>query len=117
MPFFALPVLLLLADTPEATIAAFVKAFNDNDAAALAREIEGGVVSPSPLNPSRVVVKANVLKTTVAGEDAYLEVEVEATGLGLPEAGKGQETIHLRLRDGNWRVVPSSVMTTISSLR
>lgn len=95
---------LTLADTPEATVQAFVKAYNAHDLAAMGRELDGSLLDAQLPIDAGGTIHATVTKTTLSGEDAYLEVDVEADGASGPL--KGHDSLHLRKVENGWRIVP-----------
>jgi hypothetical protein len=110
----ALVLAALIADTPEATITAFVAAFNAGDTAGMARQVAGKTRPTTRMGVGGSKLEVKIAKSTISDDDAYLEVDTAFTGTSTPPNAKGHSVVHLRRENGDWRIVPESFMSVPS---
>jgi prepilin-type processing-associated H-X9-DG protein len=97
---------LVLADTPEKTVQAFVDSFNAHDNAGLTREIYGGKPASIPRYGEQLRLKVTLGATKIEGDEATVEADVEMNS-GASRSPLGHEAIRLRRSNGNWGIVSS----------
>ncbi|RYG22336.1 nuclear transport factor 2 family protein [bacterium] len=106
MTIILVAAILSFEDTPDKTVRAFVDALNAKDAAGMSRRVVGQKPGKPPWVYGAMSLKASILKTTIEGDTAKVEVdaEIEANGQRMP---KRRETVRLKRVGEDWQILPS----------
>jgi hypothetical protein len=104
----------LFAQTPEATIAAFVAAFNAGDRDGMVRQILGEPRPSENLSTRGPNLQIRITESRITGKDAYVEMDLVLRGTppNPAEPKRSHGVAHLRRKDGDWRIVPDYAGTT-----
>ena len=101
-----LPALVLIADTPEGTVKAFIDGFNARDTAAMARQTVAGE-DRHPSFPATLPKLGYVAgPTRIVDDKATLEIDLKMMQPGS-KTRRSHETVALRCIKGDWRIVAS----------